>query len=154
MIYRLDMQSKKETPRVFVSGVHSSVNPLPGIGLAHSLRATFKDIEIIPVDYSPKSSGLYWEGFDRPLLLSSWSVRSPEEHLAFVEQKLSIGNSFWISCLDLEVEILTSASLEGQFFNPRALKKRFHEIRQLHNLKPCHFPPIQQRIYPRKNETS
>lgn len=53
-----------------------------------------------------------------------------------------------------EVILLTSASLEGQFFNPRALKKRFHEIRQLHNLKPCHFPPIQQRIYPRKNETS
>jgi diaminopimelate decarboxylase len=110
----------KSPIRVYISGVHSGPNPLPGIGVARSLKSVDSNILVIAVDYSPESTGLYWEGFDSKVVLPPWAERSQEEHIEYVDAVTNDEGVYWISCLDLEVEALRFAKNKGKVLSPTA----------------------------------
>jgi len=66
------MQNKPNTKlRIFISGVDSTPDPYPGVGIARSLRSAFPACELVAVDWSQQSSGLNSPDFDEWLLLSN-----------------------------------------------------------------------------------
>src|SRR4051794_16148740 len=58
---------------VVVSGLHSGINPSPGLGTGRSLRRAWPDLPIEGVDYSSGASGLSDPIFARVHVLPPWS---------------------------------------------------------------------------------
>jgi len=91
--------------RVFISGVHSGPNPMPGVGIARCLRAAFPEACLVAVDYSARSSGLLWKDFNDCIVRPPWHAIDPAAHVAFVADVLARGE-IWLSGLDLELRLL------------------------------------------------
>lgn len=47
-----------EVRTVIVSGMHSDMNPSPGVGVTRSLLAAWPDLRVFGLDYSTRSTGL------------------------------------------------------------------------------------------------
>ncbi len=88
-------------PTVYVSGLYSGPNPSPGLGTARSLRESGLDLGIVGVDYSNRSSGLHWPGFDEIILQRPWAELELISYLAWLQDRIEDG-ALWISGLDLE----------------------------------------------------
>ena len=95
---------------VLLSGLHSGPNPSPGVGTARSLRAAYPDLELVGVDYSPRSSGLHWPDFDDVWIVPSWSDLDLEAFAEEIAARLGDG-SVWLSGLDLETIWLSSRAV-------------------------------------------
>ncbi len=91
--------------QIFTSGLHSGINPSPGVGTARSIREAFPSSIIIGVDYSTRCSGLHWSGFDDIWLQEAWEVISLDQYAEQIRAILDDGN-LWISGLDLETQWL------------------------------------------------
>lgn len=91
--------------RIFISGVHSGPNPMPGVGVARCLRMAFPRARLVAVDYSTQSSGLRWPDFDESVVRPPWHAVDPAAHVAFVSRVLDRGH-VWLSGLDLELRVL------------------------------------------------
>lgn len=108
-----------DTPFVYISGLHSGTNPLPGIGVALSLRQRWPKAFLVGVDYSPESSGLSHPVFDDVLVLDGWSTIVPRDHRNQVVGLVERSSGFWISCLDLEVEMLCGDDPHPAILSPQ-----------------------------------
>lgn len=106
--------------RIFISGLHSSANPLSGVGVARSLKAEMPSCELIGVDYSSLSTGLAWDGFSQVVVRPAWNEDSPHQHSKFVAEMLSDGG-FWLSCLDLEIDLLAKNLVNPKILSPGLL---------------------------------
>jgi diaminopimelate decarboxylase len=99
---------------IYISGVHSGPNPSPGIGTARSLRAAYPDARLCAVDYSTRSSGIHFDGFDDVWLQRPWKELHLDSFRGQIERRLDDGG-LWISGLDLETywlaEVLPSHPL-------------------------------------------
>jgi len=103
--------------RVYVSGLHSGVNPLPGIGIARSLRLAFPTATLIGVDYSSRSSGLSWPEFDEIQVPGHWHEIELATYAETIRERLA-DDAYWLSCLDLEVFWLAKANLSNRVLVP------------------------------------
>ncbi len=96
-------------PWVIISGLHSSPNPSPGMGVARSLREAYGDrIRLLGVDYSPDSTGAYSGLFDEVEFLAPWQHTSYASFGNSAKQLLERTGGYWLSCMDLEVRLLRS----------------------------------------------
>jgi len=93
--------------RVYISGLHSGPNPSPGVGVVRSLRHAFPQAKLIGVDYSIRSSGIHYEGFDELWIQRPWNELDLDLHREQIQQVLE-GEAVWISGLDLEVQWLAN----------------------------------------------
>lgn len=93
-------------PRIFVSGLHSNVNPLPGIGIARSVRAALPNAELIGVDYAASSTGLHWRDFDHVEVPGGWNDLDLSDYARVIQSRVREG-CLWISGLDLETHWLS-----------------------------------------------
>jgi len=87
---------------VYLSGVHSGPNPSPGVGVARSLRQGFPTSTLIAVDYSNRSTGLYWPGFNSRWVPPSWDELDLQSYSLQIVNRLESHAGIWISGLDLE----------------------------------------------------
>lgn len=102
--------------KIYISGVHSSANPSPGVGVARSLRIAYPDATLIAVDFSIASTGIHYDCFDTVWMQRPWNELDLRLYASQILQLLQ-GESLWISCLDLEVEWLAQECAE----EPRVL---------------------------------
>ena len=98
--------------KIYISGLYSGTSPQPGIGLARSLRIAYPDATLIGVEYSPRSSGIHWPGFDELWLQRPWEELDLESYGEVVRELLEEG-ALWISGTDLEALWLASVFPEG-----------------------------------------
>lgn len=103
--------------RVFVSGLHSGVNPLPGIGVARSIRLAFPKATLIGIDYSTRSSGLSWPEFDSIEVPGNWHELELAMYAASIRERLA-DDAYWVSCLDLETLWLAKCNLSSRVLAP------------------------------------
>lgn len=94
--------------QIYITGLHSDANPLPGTGVARSLREAFPDADLIGVDYSERSSGLHCTDFDNVFVPGEWHLLDLNEYARTIRRILESG-AMWISCLDLETHWLSAA---------------------------------------------
>ncbi len=94
---------------VFISGVHSDLNPSPGIGIAQSLREVFPYMSLTAVDYSVRSSGLHHSVFDTVLLQPAWTELDLPTYVLQIRRHLNKPNACWISGLDVETEWMAAS---------------------------------------------
>jgi diaminopimelate decarboxylase len=94
--------------RIYVSGLHSDLNPSPGLGVARALRLGYPSAKLVGVDYSPRSSGASDEIFDEVIIMNSWEEVDLEMYRHQIEQWISEAESYWISGLDVETWWLAS----------------------------------------------
>ena len=92
-----------------ISGVHSDLDPSPGIGIARSLREGFPAAILEAVDYSVRSSGLHHPVFDAVLLQPAWSELDLETYSTQIRRHLEKHTGSWISGLDVEADWLAQA---------------------------------------------
>src|SRR5664279_3881566 len=69
---RATIPLREVPPTIIVSGVHSGVNPSPGLGTARSLRYAWPRVRIEALDYSTKSTGLNSNTFSERNLFPPW----------------------------------------------------------------------------------
>ncbi len=88
----------------------NDANPLPGLGVARSIRKAFGDqVRLVGVDFSPEAAGLLSEVLDDTLVLSDFQLLKPGEHQGVVRQLLeTTPNSLYLSCADLEIVVLNA----------------------------------------------
>ncbi|WP_432824709.1 hypothetical protein [Dactylosporangium sp. CA-092794] len=96
-------------PPVVVSGVHSGVNPSPGLGVARSVRAAWPGAAIEALDYSTESTGAHADLFDAVHIMPRWEHVSLEAHARVVAGLLAARSAVLIPGLDLEAEVLAGA---------------------------------------------
>jgi diaminopimelate decarboxylase len=103
--------------KVFISGLHSGADPLPGIGVARSLRSAFPNVTLIGVDYSSRSSGLSWPEFDYIEVPGNWHELDLADYAMRIHKQLA-DDAYWLSCLDLETLWLAKANLSTRVLVP------------------------------------
>lgn len=94
---------------VIVSGMHSSDNPSPGVGVARSLWSAWPALSVIALDYSPRSTGLNYPGFEQVLVhppLGSVDQAAAVHNIVSLTIEL---NAWYISGLDLEARLISQA---------------------------------------------
>ncbi len=97
---------------IYLTGLHSSTNPQPGVGSVRSLRAAYPDANIIGVDYSPRSSGIHWPELDAVELQRPWEEMHLPTYAARIREKLD-GGALWLSGSDLESRWLATQFPDG-----------------------------------------
>lgn len=128
---RLPTENRLNQLIVYISGVtNNNDNPSPGLGVARSLRHDFpKDsalqLKLIAADFSLESVGLGDPVFDDCLIFPSWDHCDAENHLKHVFDLImndaeTHHSRFYISCLDVEVELLARELPEYLKKNPQA----------------------------------
>jgi diaminopimelate decarboxylase len=98
--------------KIYISGLYSGTNPQPGIGIARSLRAAYKDATLVGVEYSNRCSGIHWQDFDELWLQRPWEELDLDTYAADIRDILDSG-ALWISGVDLEIMWLASVFPEG-----------------------------------------
>jgi hypothetical protein len=101
----------RQAMQLYISGLHSGLNPLPGVGICRSVRSAYPEAEIIGVDYSADSSGLHWPEFNRVIVPGSFDSMDFDQYADWILKRLDEG-AYWISGLDLEIALLQN-SLKG-----------------------------------------
>ncbi|HVF70253.1 MAG TPA: ATP-grasp domain-containing protein [Chthoniobacterales bacterium] len=98
--------------KIYISGLYSGTSPQPGIGLSRSLRIAYPHATLVGVEYSNRSSGIHWLGFDELWLQRPWEELDLP---AYAEQigELLEGGALWISGTDLEALWLASVFPDG-----------------------------------------
>jgi diaminopimelate decarboxylase len=98
--------------KIYISGLYSGPSPQPGIGLSRSLRIAYPHATLVGVEYSNRSSGIHWDGFDGLWLQRPWEELDLP---AYAEQigELLEGGALWISGTDLEALWLASVFPAG-----------------------------------------
>ncbi len=95
---------------VIVSGMHSEMNPSPGVGITRSLHAAWPDLTVFGLDYSARSTGLNLPElagvFVLPPLGSVDLVTAGQALAGLAEQH----DAVFISGLDLESRVLASVN--------------------------------------------
>ncbi|MHA1780444.1 MAG: hypothetical protein ACTSYL_06200 [Candidatus Thorarchaeota archaeon] len=86
---------------ICTSGLHSGINPSPGVGTARSIKDAFPQAHIIGVDYSTRCSGLHSPDLDEVWLQEAWQVIDLDQYADQIRLLLDEGK-LWISGLDLE----------------------------------------------------
>src|SRR4028118_1429555 len=86
---------------IYLTALHSSTNPQPGVGTVRSLRAAYPKARIVAVDYSPRSSGIHWHEVDAVELQRPWDEMHLPAYAERIREKLDSG-ALWISGSDLE----------------------------------------------------
>ncbi|MBA3833400.1 MAG: hypothetical protein H0X34_16215, partial [Chthoniobacterales bacterium] len=98
--------------KIYISGLYSGTSPQPGVGLSRSLRIAYPDATLIGVDYSNRSSGIHWPGFDDLWLQRPWEELDLAAYGALITDLLE-GGALWISGTDLEALWLASVFPDG-----------------------------------------
>ena len=98
--------------KIYISGLYSGGSPQPGIGLSRSLRIGYPDATIVGVEYSNRSSGIHWPGFDELWLQRPWEELDLDAYGEVIRELLDDG-ALWISGTDLEALWLASVFGEG-----------------------------------------
>ena len=98
--------------KVYISGLYSGTSPQPGIGLSRSLRIAYPDAKFIGVEYSNRSSGIHWQGFDDLWLQRPWEELDLDAYAELIAELLD-GGALWISGTDLEALWLASVFPDG-----------------------------------------
>lgn len=103
---------------VIVSGMHSEMNPSPGVGISRSLHAAWPDLIVFGLDYSTRSTGLNLPelagAFVMPPLGSVDLETAGNTLVELAEQH----DAVFISGLDLESRILASVNPERMVVPP------------------------------------
>ena len=94
--------------KVLISGVHSDVDPSPGLGIARSLRHAYPQAELCAIDYSLHSSGLHDPVFNQVRPMPAWSDMDLEVYLQQIAREVQQPGTFRISGLDAEVHWLAT----------------------------------------------
>jgi hypothetical protein len=97
---------------IYLTGLHSSTNPQPGVGTVRSLRAAYPKARIVAVDYSPRSSGIHWHEVDAVELQRPWDEMHLPTYAERIREKLD-GGALWISGSDLESHWLAAQFPDG-----------------------------------------
>jgi diaminopimelate decarboxylase len=97
---------------IYISGLYSGTSPQPGIGLSRSLRIGYPDANLVGVEYSNRSSGIHWTGFDELWLQRPWQELDLTTYGEAIG-KLLEGGALWISGTDLEALWLASVFPNG-----------------------------------------
>ncbi|MFL6536836.1 MAG: hypothetical protein ACJ8JD_01495, partial [Chthoniobacterales bacterium] len=98
--------------KIYISGLYSGTSPQPGIGLSRSLRIAYPNAMLIGVEYSNRSSGIHWNGFDELWLQRPWEELDLDTYGELIHELLEEG-ALWISGTDLEALWLASVFPEG-----------------------------------------
>jgi diaminopimelate decarboxylase len=98
--------------KIYVSGLHSSGNPQPGVGLIRSLRQGYPGAKLVGVEYSNRISGIHWEGIDDLWIQRPWDELNLDAYGERVKDILDEG-SLWISGTDLEAMWLADLFPDG-----------------------------------------
>jgi diaminopimelate decarboxylase len=98
--------------KIYVTGLYSGTSPQPGIGLSRSLRIAYPDATIVGVEYSNRSSGIHWTGFDELWLQRPWEELDLTTYGELITELLDDG-ALWISGTDLEALWLASVFPDG-----------------------------------------
>lgn len=98
--------------KVYISGLYSGTSPQPGIGLSRSLRIAYPDATLVGVEYSNRSSGIHWLGFDELWLQRPWEELDLPAYGQLITELLD-GGALWISGTDLEALWLASVFPDG-----------------------------------------
>ncbi|CAN5300396.1 hypothetical protein BH20VER2_BH20VER2_13260 [soil metagenome] len=98
--------------KIYISGLYSGTSPQPGIGLSRSLRIAYPDATLVGVEYSNRSSGIHWPGFDELWLQRPWEELDLAAYGELITEFLEEG-ALWISGTDLEALWLASVFPEG-----------------------------------------
>ena len=98
--------------KIYISGLYSGTSPQPGIGLSRSLRIAYPDATLVGVEYSNRSSGIHWQGFDDLWLQRPWEELDLPAYGELITQLLD-GGALWISGTDLEALWLASVFPDG-----------------------------------------
>lgn len=115
--------------RILVLGVDSTPDPYAGIGVARSLRQAFPDAELVALDHTPASSGLYWTDFDSHKILTS------NQALAGVCSAMC-ASDYLIACADDDIRWLARSARGRHVLTPdrtclRRLRKPSRSIARL-----------------------
>ena len=106
---------------IYISGWHSDSNPSPGLGVARSIHDVWTDIEIVAVDYSSRSTGLYDSVVSRRMILPKWDMVDPSMLMRELIDKVIADDALFISGLDLETHQLSGlveVGAEGKILVP------------------------------------
>lgn len=106
------VQPSAPNMKVYISGLYSGTSPQPGIGLSRSLRIAYPHATLIGVEYSNRSSGIHWPGFDELWLQRPWEELDLRTYAKQIEELLEAG-ALWISGTDLEALWLASVFPDG-----------------------------------------
>jgi diaminopimelate decarboxylase len=98
--------------KIYLSGLYSGSSPQPGVGLSRSLRIAYPDARLVGVEYSNRSSGIHWSGFDELWLQRPWQELDLDAYGELITDLLESG-ALWISGTDLEALWLASIFPEG-----------------------------------------
>ncbi|HEX8551977.1 MAG TPA: ATP-grasp domain-containing protein [Abditibacteriaceae bacterium] len=98
--------------KIYVSGLHCSANPQPGVGLIRSLRLGYPSAELVGVEYSNRISGIHWDGIDDLWIQRPWSELNLEAYGERIKEVLDDG-ALWISGTDLEAMWLADLFPDG-----------------------------------------
>ncbi|CAN5542701.1 hypothetical protein BH18VER1_BH18VER1_10750 [soil metagenome] len=98
--------------KIYISGLYSGTSPQPGIGLSRSLRIAYPDATLVGVEYSNRSSGIHWLGFDELWLQRPWEELDLPAYGELIAELLESG-ALWISGTDLEALWLASVFPDG-----------------------------------------
>lgn len=106
------------TLTVILTGLHSGINPSPGLGSALSLRHAYPQSRLVGLDYSTRSTGLSHTVFDDQFVLPQWSDVDPAHARQAVYELVSRLDAVLVSGLDLEAELLSRVGSEKILVSP------------------------------------
>ncbi len=98
--------------KIYIGGLYSGTSPQPGIGLSRSLRTAYPGAYLIGVEYSNRSSGIHWPGFDDIWLQRPWEELDLSTYARSITALLDDG-ALWIPGTDLEALWLASVFPSG-----------------------------------------
>ncbi|CAN5808865.1 hypothetical protein BH20VER1_BH20VER1_02100 [soil metagenome] len=131
--------------KIYISGLYSGTSPQPGIGLSRSLRIAYPDATLVGVEYSNRSSGIHWLGFDELWLQRPWEELDLAAYGQLITEFLDDG-ALWISGTDLEALWLASVFPEGHanLLSPPAagLRRITKPGVEAHKGLPLQIPPF------------
>jgi hypothetical protein len=113
--------------KIYMSGLYSGTSPQPGIGIARSLRHAYPHATLVGVEYSNRSSGIHFDGFDEIWLQRGWEELNLDEYGRMVREVLDSG-ALWISGTDLEALWLADVFPDG---HPNLLSPPARALRQV-----------------------
>lgn len=93
---------------VYISGWHSGPNPSPGAGIARSLIEGYKNIQIVAVDYSDRSTGLHEDFISDRVIMPRWKDADLKETINTINSLATPSTTAYISGLDLETLYLVN----------------------------------------------
>ena len=131
--------------KIYISGLYSGTSPQPGIGLSRSLRIAYPDATLVGVEYSNRSSGIHWLGFDDLWLQRPWEELDLPAYGELITELLD-GGALWISGTDLEALWLASVFPDGHanLLSPPAvgLRRITKPGVEAHKGLPLQIPPF------------